>query len=88
MTKKSKFTHGGARKGAGAKSREERGLPPVKNTTVQVEPDVIAICRQRYGSIANALRYAATTASKPKPIVFSAVGKNGMFKNFESSTAN
>lgn len=45
--------------GAGRKSREELGLPAVKNTTVQVEPEVIDKCREKYGSIANALRWAA-----------------------------
>ena len=63
MKNKKRNTHGGARKGAGAKSRAEKGLPPVTNTTVQVEPDVIAGCRALHGSLVNALRYAALAAS-------------------------
>ncbi|MFD2922006.1 hypothetical protein ACFS6H_19960 [Terrimonas rubra] len=49
----------GGHKTAGRKSREEQGLEPVKNTTVQVEPSVIDKCREKYGSLANALRFAA-----------------------------
>lgn len=53
----------GGNKNAGRKTREELGLPEVKNTTVQVEPEVIAKCRKKYGSIANALRWAANPSS-------------------------
>lgn len=50
---------GGARPGAGRKSREDKGLPAVVNTTVQVEQKVIAAARENHGSLANALRFAA-----------------------------
>lgn len=56
---KTKLSHGGARPGAGRKSRKEKGLPPVKVTTVEVEETVIKLCREKYGSLANALRWAA-----------------------------
>lgn len=51
--------HGGARKNAGRKSREEIGLPPVKNTTIQVEEEAILNARKNHGSLANAIRFAA-----------------------------
>lgn len=51
---------GGAGRGQGRKSREELGLEEVKNTTVQVEPSVIEACKQKHGSLANALRFAAS----------------------------
>lgn len=57
MRKKEK--RGGARKNAGRKSREQLGLAAVKNTTIQVEEEVIDACRKKYGSLANALRAAA-----------------------------
>lgn len=60
---KDKRKFNGGNKNAGRKSREELGLPPVINTTVQVEKDVIDKCREKHGSLANALRYAA----KKKP---------------------
>lgn len=43
----------------GRKSREELGLPVVRATTIEVEETIIALCRQKHGSLANALRYAA-----------------------------
>lgn len=54
-----KKTHGGKRDGSGRKSREEKGQPPVVATTVKVEKEVIVICREKYGSLAEALRFAA-----------------------------
>lgn len=47
---------GGSRPGAGRKKRN--GEAP-KNTTVQVSEDVIKACREKHGSLAAALRYAA-----------------------------
>lgn len=44
----------------GRKTREQRGLPAVKNTTVQVECSVKKACKKKYGSYANAMRFAAT----------------------------
>lgn len=49
----------GGNRNAGRKSRQSMGLPPVKNTTVQVEQTVIDNCRELHGSLAEALRYAA-----------------------------
>lgn len=60
-----KDKHGGARPGAGRKSRAALGLEPVTVTTVEVEPSVIAACRAIHGSLANALRYAAKSKKKP-----------------------
>lgn len=54
-----KRKNNGGHKTAGRKSREELGLEPVKNTTVQVEQSVIDACKKKHGSLANALRYAA-----------------------------
>lgn len=60
MPKKDKISNrGGKREGAGRKSRKEKGLLPVVNTTIQVESEVIVKCRTKHGSLANALRYAA-----------------------------
>ena len=52
-------TQGGKREGAGRKKKILTDGDKPKNTTVQVEPSVIKICREKYGSIANALRFAA-----------------------------
>lgn len=54
-----KKQHGGKRKGSGRKSRKELGLKPLAFTSVNVEREVIDECRRRYGSLAEALRYAA-----------------------------
>lgn len=59
MEKENKENRGGARKGAGRKSRKELGLEPVKITTIEVEPSIIKLCREKHGSLANALRFAA-----------------------------
>jgi len=43
----------------GRRTREEMGLEPLENTSVKVENSVILECRKKFGSLANALRYAA-----------------------------
>ncbi len=54
-----KRANNGGNTNAGAKKKiRVKGDEP-KNTTVQIEPSVIAICRQKHGSLANALRFAA-----------------------------
>lgn len=62
--KSNKATHGGAGRGQGRKSRLEQGLEPTVALRTQVEQSVIDACRQAYGSIPNALRYAAEQAGK------------------------
>lgn len=59
ITKTRKLGSGGARSGAGRKSREELGLPALVNTTVQIEPEIKELARKNHGSLANALRFAA-----------------------------
>lgn len=63
--KEKKENRGGARPGAGRKSREELGLEPVTVTTVQVEASVVEACKAIHGSLANALRHAAKSKKKP-----------------------
>jgi hypothetical protein len=53
-----KGTHGGSGRGGGRKSREQLGLPPVVNTTIQIEREVIEKARKRHGTLANALRFS------------------------------
>lgn len=52
--------NGGAGRGQGQKSREERGLEPLEQIKTEVEISVKKLCKQRHGSYANALRFAAT----------------------------
>lgn len=59
-----KENRGGARPGAGRKSRKELGLEEVTTTTVEVERSIIDKCRAIHGSLANALRYAAKSKKK------------------------
>lgn len=59
---KKKSTHGGAGRGQGRKSRKEQGLEPTVPLRTQVEQSVIDFCREVYGSIPEALRYAAKQA--------------------------
>lgn len=67
MTKYSNLTgRGGAGRGQGRKSREELGKEPTINTTVRIEPSVVEACKEKHGSIANALRFAAKQTNKPK----------------------
>lgn len=54
-----KTKQGGARPNSGRKSREELGLEPVKIVTTKVEKSVVAACKQKFGSLAGALRFAA-----------------------------
>lgn len=61
---KRKSTHGGAGRGQGRKSRQELGLEPTITITTNVEQSVIDACREAYGSIPKALRYAAEQAKK------------------------
>lgn len=49
----------GGNRNAGRKSRQELGMEAVVNTTVQVEKSIIDECREKHGSLANALRFAA-----------------------------
>lgn len=58
MTEK-KEPRGGAGRGQGRNTREENGLEPVRQTTVKIEPSIAAICREKYGSLSKALRFAA-----------------------------
>ncbi|MCH5690067.1 hypothetical protein LWM68_41080 [Niabella sp. W65] len=60
-----KENRGGARQGAGRKSREDLGLEPLVTTSVKVEQTVIDACISTHGSLANALRYAAKSKKKP-----------------------
>jgi hypothetical protein len=55
-----KKTHGGAGRGQGRKTRLELGLEPTVPLRTQVEQSVIDACREKYGSIPAALRFAAT----------------------------
>ena len=55
----SRKNNGGARVGAGAKKKTWPPGDEPKNTTVQVEPSIIKVCKDRHGSLANALRFAA-----------------------------
>jgi len=51
--------NGGARPNSGPAKKEYQLGDEPRNTTLQVEPSVIKICREKYGSMANALRFAA-----------------------------
>lgn len=51
-------TRGGKREGAGRKIIN--GNNP-KTTTVCLSPEILKKCKERHGSLANALRYAAET---------------------------
>lgn len=62
MKKKTKA--GGARPNAGRKSREELGLEPTVALRTQVEQSVIDACREKFGSIPEALRFAAAFNEK------------------------
>lgn len=65
MEKKTiKKGRGGARPGAGIKSRAERGLEPLVPVNTKVERSVINACQEIHGSLPNALRFAAK--HKPK----------------------
>jgi len=59
MEKIDKRKFNGGHKTAGRKKKEWVAGDEPENTTVQVEPSVKEICRKKYGSIANALRFAA-----------------------------
>lgn len=50
---------GGYRKGAGRKSRKEKGLEEVVSVSAKVENSVADTCKEKFGTYANALRYAA-----------------------------
>jgi ribosomal protein S8E len=54
-----KNKQGGRRPGAGRKKKERVAGDEPKNTTVQIEPSIALACRIKYGSLANALRFAA-----------------------------
>lgn len=54
-----KNSHGGAGRNQGRKSRESLGLPALRKTTVEVEPEVFDACKEKYGSIRKALIFAA-----------------------------
>jgi hypothetical protein len=56
-TDKRKENGGNANAGRKKKERVEGDEP--KNTTVQVEPSIIKACKEKHGSLANALRFAA-----------------------------
>jgi hypothetical protein len=62
-----KLKHGGAGRGQGRKSRKELGLEPTVRLTTQVEQSVIDACKVAYGSIPEALRFAASQVNKNKP---------------------
>jgi hypothetical protein len=57
-----KKAHGGAGRGQGRKTREYYGLEPTVALTARIEPSVKEACIKAYGSIPNALRYAAEQA--------------------------
>lgn len=58
MLDKRKY-NGGARTGSGPKPKVHTPGDEPKNTTVKVEPTIIKICREKHGSLSNALRFAA-----------------------------
>lgn len=64
MNKTNKATHGGAGRGQGRKSRKELGLEPTVQIRTAVEQSVVDKCRELYGSIPNALRFAAELAQR------------------------
>jgi hypothetical protein len=66
--------NGGKREGSGRKSREELRLPPVKPTTVEVEPEVIVLARKNHKTIGGALRFAAKYG--PDDVVKKETGQN------------
>ena len=51
--------HGGSRPNSGRKSRKEKGLEPTVTVTTSVEQSVIDRCKEKHGSLPNALRWAA-----------------------------
>lgn len=59
MVMRMKTKAGGTRPNAGRKTREQMGLEPVKIVTTRVEESVIKICKEKHGSLAAALRFAA-----------------------------
>lgn len=54
-----KETRGGARPGSGRKPISETGKEPTKPVNFRVEQSVIDACKRKYGSLSNALRWAA-----------------------------
>lgn len=48
----------------GPKSRKELGLPETVLTSVEVEKTVMLTCREKHGTLANALRFAAKSRKK------------------------
>lgn len=58
MEMKISTNKGGKREGAGRKRLN--GSNP-KRTTVCLSPEILQKCKERHGSLANALRYAAET---------------------------
>jgi hypothetical protein len=57
MSKETKTSTSKAR--PGRRTREEMGLEPLEKTSIKVENSIILECRKKFGSLANALRYAA-----------------------------
>ena len=46
------------KRSAGRPSREQLGMEPTKQVSLWIEPTVIDLAKQQYGSVQNALKHA------------------------------
>lgn len=58
-----KKNRGGSRPGSGRKTKKEKGLEPTKPVNFRVEVSVIEACKEKHGSLSNALRFAAKSSA-------------------------
>ena len=58
-----KETRGGVRPGSGRKKNSDLGKEPTKTVNTRVELSVIKACKEKHGSLSNALRFAAKSSA-------------------------